>query len=152
MADDQGLSFEARAALRSRLAYPILVVFEKWVYNEIPKVLAKGRIGKALRYTYNIFHKLTRYHLDGRYRLDNNLAENAIRPIALGRKNYLFCGNHSAAEDAAVVYSLLGCCKTAEVNFRDWLVHVLNHVHHYDNDYTKDLAELLPENVKQTLA
>jgi transposase len=74
MADDQGLSFEERAALRSRLAYPILVVFEKWVYNEIPKVLVKGRIGKALRYTYNIFHKLTRYHLDGRYRLDNNLA------------------------------------------------------------------------------
>jgi len=49
----------------------------------------------------------------------DNLAENAIRPIAVGRKNYLFCGNDSAAEDAAIVYSLLGCCKTTDVNFRD---------------------------------
>jgi transposase len=149
MADDQRLSYEERAALRIRLAYPLMVVFEKWIYNEIPKVLPKGRIGKALRYTYNIFHKLTRYHLDGRYRMDNNLAENAIRPVALGRKNYLFCGNHSAAEDAAVFYSLLGCCNAIDVNFRDWLIFVLNHVHEYDNDYSKDLAELLPEQLKK---
>jgi hypothetical protein len=66
----------------------------------------------------------------------------------LGRKNYLFCGNHSAAEDAALFYSLLGCCKAAEVNFRDWLIHVLNHIHEYDNDYGKDLAELLPDRWK----
>jgi len=64
--------------------------------------------------------------LDGRYRIDNNLAENAIRPIAVGRKNYLFCGNDSAAEDAAIMYSLLGCCKAIDVNFRDWMVYVLS--------------------------
>jgi hypothetical protein len=87
---------------------------------------------------------LTRYHPDGRYKTDNNLGENAIRPMAIGRKNYLFCGNHSAVEDAALFYSLLGCCKAAEVNFRDRLIHVLNHIHEYDNDYSKDLAELLP--------
>ena len=64
----------------------------------------------------------------------------------LGRKNYQFCGNHDAAEDAAVIYSLLGCCKAAEVNFRDWMVYVLSHIHDYDEDYTKDLAVLLPLN------
>jgi hypothetical protein len=147
-ADQQQLSFEERADLRSRLAYPIMVAFEKWLLNEYPKVLPKGRIGKAIRYTYNIYHKLTRYHLDGRLKIDNNLGENAIRPIALGRKNWLFCGNHDAAENAAIMYSMLGCCKASEVNFREWLVYFLNNIHNYDNDYSKDLAELLPHNFK----
>lgn len=143
-ADYRNLTYEERAQMRERLAYPILVVFEKWLVNEYPKVLPKGRIGKAIKYTYGIYHRLTRYHLDGRYRMDNNLAENSIRPLALGRKNYLFCGNHDAAEDAAVLYSLLGCCKAVDANFRDWMLYVLSHIHDYDTDYTKDLAELLP--------
>lgn len=143
-ADYQNLSFRERAELRSRLSYPIMVAFEKWLVNELPRVLPKGRIGKAIRYTYNIYHKLTRYHLDGRLKIDNNHAENQIRPIALGRKNWLFCGNHEAAENAAIIYSMMGCCKAYDVNFRDWLVYFLDNVHNYDNDYTMDLAELLP--------
>ncbi|MBL7969858.1 MAG: IS66 family transposase [Prolixibacteraceae bacterium] len=145
-ADEQNLSFDQRAELRSRLAYPIMVAFEKWLLKEFPKVLPKGRIGKAIRYTYNIYHKLTRYHLDGRLKIDNNLGENAIRPIASGRKNWLFCGNDDAAENAAIIYSMMGCCKAHQVNFRQWLVYFLENVHSYDNDYTKDLAELLPHN------
>jgi transposase len=147
-ADKENLSDEERSELRSRLAYPIMVAFEKWMLREYPKVLPKGRIGKALRYTYNIYHKLTRYHLDGKLKIDNNLGENAIRPIALGRKNWLFCGNHESAENAAIMYSMLGCCKAHEVNFRDWLVFFLNNIHKYDDDYGKDLAELLPHNFK----
>lgn len=147
-ADQENLSFDERAELRSRLAYPIMVAFEKWLLNEFPKVLPKGRIGKAIRYTYNIFHKLTRYHLDGRLKIDNNLGENAIRPIALGRKNWLFCGNNESAENAAIIYSMMGCCKAHEVNFRDWLVYFLSNIHNYDNDYNMDLAELLPHNFK----
>jgi len=147
-ADIENLSDEERSELRSRLSYPIMVAFEKWIIKEYPKVLPKGRIGKALMYTYNIYHKLTRYHLDGRLKIDNNLGENAIRPIALGRKNWLFCGNHESAENAAIMYSMLGCCKAHKVNFRDWLVFFLNNIHKYDDDYTKDLAELLPHNFK----
>lgn len=147
-ADAENLSDEERAKLRSRLSYPIMVAFEKWILTQYPKVLPKGRIGKALRYTYNIFHKLTRYHLDGKLKMDNNLGENAIRPIALGRKNWLFCGNHDSAENAAIMYSMLGCCKAHGVNFRQWLVFFLENIHKYDNDYTKDLAELLPHNYK----
>jgi len=147
-ADQENLTDEQRADLRSRLSYPIMVAFEKWLLGEYPKVLPKGRIGKAIRYTYNIYHKLTRYHLDGKLKMDNNLAENAIRPIALGRKNWLFCGNHESAENAAIMYSMLGCCKAAGVNFRDWLVFFLENVHRYDDDYSKDLAELLPHNFK----
>ena len=151
-ADQENLSFDERAELRSRLSYPIMVVFEKWLYNELPKVLPKGRIGKAIRYTYSIYHKLSRYHLDGRLKIDNNLGENAIRPIALGRKNWLFCGNHDAAENAAIIYSMMGCCKAHEVNFRDWLVYFLSNIHNYDNDYSMDLAELLPHNFKSQKA
>lgn len=145
-ADESELSYTQRAELRERLSYPIMVAFEKWLLREYPQVMPKGRIGKAIKYTYQIYHRLTRYHLDGRYRIDNNLAENSIRPLALGRKNYLFCGNHDAAEDAAVIYSLLGTCKALNVNFCDWLEYVLSHIHDYDNDYSKDLAELLPNN------
>jgi len=147
-ADQEKLTFEERADLRSRLSYPIMVAFEKWMINEYPKVLPRGRIGQAIKYTYGIYHKLTRYHLDGRLKMDNNLAENAVRPIALGRKNWLFCGNHEAAENAAIMYSMLGCCKASGVNFRNWLVFFLNNIHKYDQDYSKDLAELLPHNFK----
>lgn len=76
--------------------------------------------------------------------------QNSIRPLALGRKNYLFCGNDDAAENAAVIYSLMGCCKASQVNFREWFVYVLENIHEYDNDYSKDLAELLPQNWKRT--
>jgi hypothetical protein len=80
--------------------------------------------------------------------MDNNLAENAVRGIALGRKNWMFSGNHDAAEDAAVMYSMMECCKASEVNFRDWFIYFLGNVHSYDNDYSKDLVELLPHNFK----
>lgn len=149
-ADDRNLSYDERATLRERHAYPIMVAFEKWLVNEYPKVMPKSPIGTAIKYCYDIYHRLTRYHLDGRYKIDNNLAENDQRVLALGRKNFLFSGNHDAAEDAAVFYSLLGCCKATGVNFRDWMVHVLSHIHDYDNDYSKDLAELLPRNWIQT--
>ena len=145
-ADDKNLSREERAGLRESHAYPVMVAFEKWLVNEYDKVLPKSPIGQAIKYCHRVFHRLSRYHLDGRYRIDNNLAENDLRGLAVGRKNYLFCGNHDAAEDAAVMYSLLGCCKAAGVNYRDWMVHVLSHIHDYDEDYTMDLAELLPDN------
>jgi len=148
MADDQDLDYESRAKLRARLAYPIMCAFEKWTVSYMPKAIPQGRMSKALTYTYSIFHRLSRYHLDGRYQIDNNLVENSIRPMALGRKNYLFCGNHDAAENAAVMYSLLGCCAAADVNPRQWLTYVFTKIPYYNNDYSLDLAELLPHKWK----
>lgn len=144
MASDQGMNYEQRSELRKRLAYPILRAFEKWLEQYHVKTLPKGRMSKAVSYTYNIFHRLSRYHLDGRYQIDNNGVENAIRPLALGRKNFMFCGNHEAAENMAMMYSLLGCCKANEVNPREWLIDVLSRIPEYNKDYSKDLAELLP--------
>ncbi len=150
MATDQNMDDQQRAALRARLAYPILTAFEKWITSYYPKAIPKGRMSKALSYTYSIFHRLSRYHLDGRYKMDNNLVENSIRPLALGRKNYMFCGNHDAAENAAVIYSLLGCCKLHDVDPREWLTDVFTQIARYNSDYSLDLADLLPQNWKKS--
>jgi transposase len=145
---DQELSFKEAAELRKRLAYPIMVRFEKWLVAEYPKVIKGSPIEKAIFYTYKRFNKLSRYHLDGRYSIDNNGIENAIRPVAVGRKNYLFCQNDDSAESTAIIYSLMGCCKASDVDFRSWMIYFLDHVHDYDKDYTKDIADLLPDNLK----
>ncbi|RCW20257.1 IS66 family transposase [Marinilabilia salmonicolor] len=150
MADEQELDHEQRAELRKRLAYPIMRAFEKWIEGYYPKTLAGGRMSRALTYTYNLFMRLSRYHLDGRYLPDNNLAENAIRPLAIGRKGYLFCGNHDAAENAAIMYSLLGCCKASDVNPREWLSDVFAKIPQYNRNYDLDLADLLPHNWKKS--
>jgi transposase len=124
--------------------------FEKWIEGYYPKALAGGKMSRALAYTYNLFMRLSRYHLDGRYLPDNNLAENAIRPLAIGRKGYLFCGNHDAAENAAIMYSLLGCCKASDVNPREWLTDVFTKIPQYNRNYDLDLADLLPHNWKKS--
>ena len=92
-----------------------------------------------------MYRKLIRYTLDGRYRMDNNLAENGVRPLALGRKNYLFCGNHEAAERTAVIYSLLGSCKVNDVNPQEWLTDVLTRIQDHNS---QKLDELLPHKWK----
>ena len=76
---------------------------------------------------------------------NNNLVENAIRPLAIGRKNYLFAGSHEAAERAAVIYSLLGTCKLHGVNPQEWLTDVLNRIPAHP---AKHVAELLPHRWK----
>ena len=149
MADDQHMDTLQRMELRKRLAYPIIRAFEKWCICEQGNVLPKSPIGKAIGYFLNNSRQLVRYTMDGRYLPDTNLIENSVRPVAVGRKNYLFCGNHDAAEDAAVIYSLMGCCKAADVDFKQWMNYFLNHVHEYDSDYSKNLVNLLPHSLKE---
>ena len=78
-------------------------------------------MGQAIAYAYTLWPRMRNYLKDGRLKIDNNLAENAIRPIALSRKNFLFCGNHETAENTAVICSLLVPCKAFQVNPREWL-------------------------------
>ena len=94
----------------------------------------KTRMGKALTYTYALIPRLSRYVLDGRYHIDNNGIENAIRPLALGRKNYLFADNHEAAVRAAIVYSLFSSCKAAGIEPRQWLEDILVRLPAYTGD------------------
>jgi transposase len=75
--------------------------------------------------------------------IDNNLVENAIRPIAVGRKNYLFAGSHEAAQRAAMIYSLLATCKLHGINPYYWLRDVLENMHRFT---TNNIERLLPQN------
>lgn len=140
-AENEGLDAEQTAELRKTKAYPIILEFEKWLDENYSKVLPKSKIGQAITYTYSIYPRLARYVIDGRYRIDNNGAENGVRPLALGRKNYMFCGNHEAARHAAIIYSLLGTCKINNVNPYEWLTDVFNRINDTKNT---ELKSLLP--------
>lgn len=83
--------------LRKEKSYPVIQAFEKWMQASYPKVSPQSRMGRAISYTYALLPRLSRYVNDGRINIDNNLIENTIRPLALGRKSYLFCGNDASA-------------------------------------------------------
>lgn len=145
MADEQQLSYEERAKLRQRLSKPVLDSFELWLENTYPKVLKRSLMGKAIAYAYPLMPRMRHYLYDGRIFIDNNRAENALRPIVLTRKNMLFCGNQEAAENTAVICSLLGSCKECGVNPREWLNHVITKLPYYlEPKSNRDLRELLP--------
>ena len=111
------------------------------------KVLPNSKMGDAIEYTCSLLPRLSRYENDGRINIDNNLIENAIRPLALARRNYLFCGNDASAYRAAIVYSLISTCEAADVGPRTWMEDVLRKIPYYQRDQM-DLAELLPFNWK----
>ncbi|CAN5328839.1 hypothetical protein BH09BAC5_BH09BAC5_17730 [soil metagenome] len=94
--------------------------------TEIIKVAPQSTIGNAIAYSLARWEKLCLYTTDGKLEIDNNLVENAIRPVALGRKNYLFAGSHAAAQKAAMIYSLLGTCKKNNVEPYAWMKNVLS--------------------------
>lgn len=145
LAQEMELSYDKIRQLREEKSYPIIKAFEKWLLENYQVVLPKSLIGKAIAYTYNIYPRLARYVIDGRYNIDNNGAENGVRPLALGRKNYLFCGNDKAAERTAIIYSLMGSCKVAGINPTAWLTDVLTRIP--DHSVLR-LSELFPANWK----
>jgi transposase len=140
--EEEKRSREQIEELRKTKSYPLLRAFEKWLDANYSQVLPKSLIGQAIAYTYNIYPRLVRYVIDGRYRIDNNGAENGVRPLALGRKNYLFCGNHEAARRTAIIYSLLGTCKINSINPTQWLTDVFNKIL---DTKVNDITKLLPQ-------
>ena len=126
----KALEAEQRKIYRHEHTCPIMEELKKWAEEEQHKVLPKTPIGKAIGYLLNQWEKLYRVLLDGRLELDNNRIENKIRPLALGRKNYLFAGNHKAGQRIAIIYSFFATCKEYEINPYEWL---------------KDVLEKLPE-------
>ncbi len=122
---EQGLTDEERKQKRQELARPIMKHLKAWMETEGTKYSERSLIGKAVTYAYTRWPNMMRYLEDGSILIDNNLAENAIRPITLGRKNYLFCGNHEAAGWMAIICSLVGTCKEHHVNPRLYLNDVI---------------------------
>ena len=150
MCDDAGLSPEERKAKRQELSRPVMEAMKLWMETEGVKYSESSQAGKAITYAYTRWDNMMRCLDDGRLLLDNNLAENEIRPVTLGRKNYLFCGNHEAAENMAVVCSLLATCRNHDVNPRDYLNDVISQMPYHAKASREELLQLLPHQWKLT--
>ena len=127
--------------MRSERSVPVLTTLKTWLDDQYPQVLPKSAIGKAIAYTLKLWPQLCGYTQNGAWSIDNNAVENKIRPLALGRKNYLFAGSHQAAQQAAIMYSFFGTCKLNEVEPLQWLTQTLKKIP--DTKLT-DLHKLLP--------
>ncbi len=143
------LNPEQRKALRLAESLPVINEFGKWMFDQMKNrlILPKSPIGKAFRYAMDRWDRLSAYLYDGILEIDNNLVENAIRPLAIGRKNYLFAGSHDAAQRAAGIYSFFAICKKHEVNPYLWLKYTLENIMSINH---KDIRELYPQNYKKS--
>ena len=150
MCDDAQMSFDERKTKRQELSKPIMEAMKLWMETEGVKYSESSLIGKAITYAYTRWDNMMRYLDDGRLLLDNNLAENEIRPVTLGRKNYLFCGNHEAAQNMAVVCSLLATCRNHDVNPRDYLNDIISQMPYHTKASYEELLQLLPHKWKLT--
>lgn len=144
-AREASLSHDERYRLRQESAQPILITIKAWLDQQVQQVLPKSALGKAIGYTLGQWVKLEKYVSDGRLEIDNNLIENAIRPVALGRKNYLFAGSHEGAKRAALIYSLVATAKRHDVEPFAYLKDILSRIADYSHSH---VAELLPQNWK----
>ncbi len=137
-AAEKKLTPEKRGELRLEKSVPILASVKELLTapgNSV--ILPKSKIGEAMAYTLNHWQQLTRFLEDGRLPIDNNLVENTIRPVALGRKNWLFAGSPEGASRLAIIYSLVATCK-------------LNNINPYE--YFRDILPLLPSYPAQKIA
>ena len=138
---EDALSFDEVKAVRQLKSVPILTSLNKWMKEQYVMVLPKSAIGKALGYSIERWEKLSRYTHAGQLNIDNNPVENSIRPVALGRKNYLFAGSHEAAKRSGMLYSLLGTCKMHGIEPCAWLKDVLQKIAAHP---INKIRELLP--------
>lgn len=144
-AEAAAMTVEERLTHRQRHAVPALNALKAWLDELRPSVMGNSGTAKAIDYALRRWPALVRYAEDGSYPIDNNPIENAIRPIALGRKNWLFAGSETAGKRAAAIMSLLA---TAKVNGHEplaWLTDVLTRL---PITLDRDIDTLLPHRWK----
>jgi transposase len=132
---------DERKAYRKEHTAPILEELKTYIETEAYKVVPKSNIGKAIRYTLNQWTKIIKILDHGELQLDNNLIENKIRPLALGRKNYLFAGSHDGGQRVAMMYSFFGTCAAHGINPYEWLRDTLSRI---SDTRLSDLYTLIP--------
>lgn len=142
MSKEQGLNFDQIKEVRQQKSVPILQTLGVWMKEQYMQATPRSTIGKALGYSIERWEKLCLYTTEGKLNIDNNPVENSIRPVALGRKNYLFAGSHEAAQRSAMLYSLMGTCKMHNIEPYSWLVDVLQKIASHP---INKIAELLPQ-------
>jgi len=115
-----------RAAYRQTHATPHLEHIKKILDQEKPRQLPQSNFGKAINYTLERWDALNLYLEHGTLEIDNNLVENAIRPTAIGKKNFLFFGSPESGQTSAVIYSLIETCRKLDINPADYLRETLS--------------------------
>lgn len=145
-ADQLSLAGPQRAALRQLRATPLLEKFQTWLKASQREngghVLSKSPMGEAITYTLNQWKALGVYLTDGQLNIDNNTAENALRGVAIGRKNWLFVGSDKGGTTAAVLYSILQTCKRHGVEPWAYLRDVLTRIPALPKEH---IDQLLPD-------
>ena len=127
--------------LQQARAKPIVDDLESWLHAQVPKISGKTELAKAIRYALARMRKLRPYLDQGCLEADNNGAERALKPVALGRKNFLFVGSEGGGRSAAIAYTLIETAKLNGINPQAWLSDVLGRI--ADHKITR-IHELLP--------
>lgn len=122
-----------------KLFKPIWVNFGQWLEENAGMLNEKSAIDKAFAYTMKRYKRLSVYMENGALNIDNNPIEGSIIGIALGRKNFMFCGSHNAAQRSAMLYSFMGTCKLQSINPMVWMVDVLKKINKQRTDQIQDL-------------
>ncbi len=138
-----GLSPDRRRAVRHERSRMLVDALEHWMCTERKKLSSKSPLAKAFDYMLKRWPAFTRFLDDGRICLTNNAAERAVRGIAVGRRNWTFCGSDSGGHRAAVFYTLIETAKLNDVDPKAWLADVLARI--ADHPMNR-IAELLPWN------
>jgi transposase len=124
-ARDAGMDHTARHALRQERSRPLLDVLKKQLEAAQAAVLPSSALGKAISYTLSLWHKLTRFLEHPELELSNNLAENSMRPVALGRKNWIHVGSEQAGPRVAAILSVIETCRRLKIPVREYLASIL---------------------------
>jgi transposase len=147
--EGRGLDAEMIRQERQLRSRPILEEFEKWLKENAPKAPPKSSLGKAYTYMLGQWRRLLRYIEDGNLRMDNNWIENAIRPFAVGRKNWLFSGNPEGASASATIYSIIETAKANGLEPYHYLCYLLEKLLFVQS--IEELKNLLPQNIEPGL-
>jgi len=145
-AREEDLTSEQRRQLRQEISAPILGAIKPQLEAWLPGCLPQSPLGKAIRYALNEWEAWSRYLENGRVEIDNNLIENAIRPSAVGKKNWLFIGHPQAGWRSAVIYSVIVSCRRRGLDPWAYLRDVLQRL---PGMKQSELTSLLPRNWKQ---
>ena len=139
-----GHSAAERTASRQARAGPELEALHLWLTATLVRVPGRGDLATAIRYALSRWTALTRYRDDGHLAIDNNAAERAIRPLTLGRKNWLFCGSDAGGTRAAAIMSLVQTARPNGFDPEAYLRHVIERIAEHP---VKRVDELLPWNI-----
>ncbi|MDE0947338.1 MAG: IS66 family transposase [Sphingobium sp.] len=138
-----GQPADIRRAVRQELSRPKLDALHSWAEKQLTRISTKGDLAKAFRYALGRWHAFSLFIDDGRVAIDNNAAERAVRPICLGKKNWLFAGSETGAETLARAMTLIESAKMNGLDPQAYITDLLNRIH--DHKINR-IDELLPWN------